>query len=83
MKAQLDAELDTPDGPWLERLWRLIDYQVRARRERAIERRVGAARFPVHKTLDTFDFDFQTGVDRDQILSLATLRWLDSRQSIL
>jgi len=84
MKAQLDAELAHPgnDG-WLDRLWRLVDAQLRARRERAIDRRLKAARFPAYKGLDTYDFDFQTGADRDQILGLATLRWLQSRQSIL
>lgn len=84
MGVQLDTELDnTDDDTWLERLWRLLDAQRRARRERAIERRIKAARFPAAKTLDTFDFDFQTGVDRDQILNLASLAWLERRQSIL
>ena len=84
MKAQLDRELESAcDDSWLERVWRLLDAQVRARRERAIERRIASARFPSRKTLDGFDFDFQTGVDRDQILSLATLGWLERRQSIL
>ncbi len=84
MKDQLAVELDSDDGePWLEKLWRLVDAQLRARRERAIERRLKAARFPARKTLDSFDFDFQTGVDRGQILSLASLRWLERRQSIL
>ena len=84
MKAQLDAELDN-DAPddWLGRLWRLVDAQLRARRERAIERRIKAARFPSQKNLSTFDFDFQTGVDRDQIMHLATLDWLKRRQSLL
>lgn len=84
MKAQLDVELDddTP-GEWLDRLWRLLDAQLRARRQRAIERRIKNARFPAHKTLDTFDFSFQTGVDRDQIMHLATLDWLERRQSLL
>lgn len=83
MKAQLDAELDRPDDAWLERVWRLVEAQLRARRERGIDRRIKAARFPAHKTLDGYDFDFQSGVDRDQILGLATLRWLEARQSIL
>ncbi len=84
MRAQFDLEVDdTSEEPWLERLWRLVDAQLRARRERAMARRIKAARFPAHKTLDAFDFNFQTGVDRDQLFSLATLDWLDRRQSVL
>lgn len=84
MKAQLEDELENDDSDaWLDRVWRIVDAQLRARRERAIERRIKAARFPAHKTLDTFDFDFQTGVDRDQIMHLATLDWLERRQSLL
>lgn len=84
MKAQLEIELqsDAPDA-WLDRLWRLVDVQLRKRRERAIERRINAAGFPAPKTLDTFDFDFQCGVDRDQIMQLATLDWLERKQNIL
>jgi len=84
MSAQLDIELgNAEEQPWLERFARLLEAQLRARRERGIERRLNAARFPAPKTLDSFDFDFQTGVDRDQILHLATLDWLVRRQSIL
>ncbi len=84
MSAQLEVELGNPEEkPWLERLARLLDAQLRGRRERSIARRITNARFPAPKTLDAFDFDFQTGVDRDQILHLATLDWLAHRQSIL
>ncbi len=83
MRAQLDRELDVTDGDWLERVWRLVEAQLRGRRERAIERRVRDANFPAIKTLDAFDFDFQTGVDRNQILHLATLEWLVQHRSIL
>lgn len=84
MSAQLDLELeDDQELHWLDRVLRLVEAQLHSRRERGIERRVKVARFPVTKTLDSFDFGFQTGVDKGQILSLATLDWLKRRQSIL
>ena len=49
----------------------LISLEVSGRRERRIERRVKDARFPILKTLDTFDFSAQPGLDRDLILDLA------------
>lgn len=84
MKAALEEELlRDANEPWLDRLWRIVDAQRRARQERAIARRIHEAGFPASKTLDGFDFDFQTGVDKDQILHLATLDWLQRRKSIL
>jgi DNA replication protein DnaC len=83
MKTQLERELAQGDSHWLDRVGRLLEAQRRARRERAIERRIDEARFPAPKSLDNFDFDFQTGVDRDQILHLATLDWLARRESLL
>jgi len=84
MSVELERQLDDgSDLHWLERFERLLTAQVRGRRERAIERRVTQAKFPAIKTLDNFDFDFQSGVDRSEILHLATLDWLDRRRSIL
>lgn len=84
MLEQLDREVESnSDDHWIERLARLFNAQLRARRERGIERRIKAARFPATKSLDNFDFDFQTGVRKDQILNLATLEWLRNGDSIL
>ena len=51
--------------------------------ERRIERRVKTARFPDMPTLQTFDFDFQSGIDRDLVLDLATLAWVDRNEDLI
>lgn len=51
--------------------------------ERRIERRVKAARFPDMPTLESFDFDFQTGIDRELVMDLATLAWVDRKEDLL
>lgn len=38
-----------------------------------IERRIKESKLPERKLLADFDFDFQTGVDKQQIMELATL----------
>lgn len=67
----------------LDVLTRLLETEVNARRERGIASRITRARFPAPKTLEEFDFAFQTGVDRGEIERLATLSWLERRQSLV
>lgn len=86
MREQLDRELADapPDGDTrTEFLWRLLDAQVRARRERAVARRIHAAKLPADKTLDGFDFDFQPELDRERVLQLATMDFVRKGQNIL
>jgi len=64
-------------------LWRLVEPQIHARRERATERRLTAARFPAHKSLDNFDFKFQPTLDRERVLELATLDFVRRGQNLL
>jgi len=51
--------------------------------ERRIERRTKAARFPDMPTLECFDFEFQTGVDRDLVMDLAQLAWVDRKEDLI
>lgn len=48
----------------------LARLEVTGRRERRIQRRIKEARFPMLKTLDGFDFEAQSGLDRDEMLEL-------------
>ena len=45
-------------------LLRLVEREMLEREQRAAERRIRAAKFPVLKTLDTFDFKAQPGIYR-------------------
>jgi DNA replication protein DnaC len=49
----------------------LMSLEVQQRREKRIQRRINEARFPMLKTLDTFDFATQRAVDREALLELA------------
>jgi len=48
----------------------IASFEVTQRRERRIQRRLRDARFPVLKTLDSFDFKAQPGLDKDEVLEL-------------
>ena len=44
--------------------------------------RIKAARFPARKTLEDFDFTFQTSLRRDTVLHLGQLDFLAGRENV-
>ena len=65
----------------------VLDYlfeQERKHREAvAIERRMKSAGFPVKKTLEEFDFEFQSSIDKKVIEDLATLRFIHNAENVV
>ena len=80
---QAALETPTPNDDRLLWLWRLLEPQVRQRVESRIERRVREARLPERKTFEAFDFPFQPSLDRNLIMELATLRFIDQGRNVL
>lgn len=62
---------------------RVLRSEVDQRTERRIARRIDACKLPDRPTLQTFDFDFQTGVNRDLVMDLATLAWVDHKEDLV
>lgn len=86
MAAALDEELARAareTTPCAEVLERLLALEAGALTERQIERRIRDAKLPERKLLADFDFDFQTGVDKKQILELATLGFAERSQGVI
>lgn len=69
--------------PGTELLERLLAMEANALTERQIERRIKEAKLPERKLLADFDFVFQTGVDKRQIMDLATLSFAGRRQGLI
>jgi DNA replication protein DnaC len=67
----------------LDWLSELLERELDARRERAIERRIEGAGFPELKTLEGFDWDFNRKVDRGKIEHLAQLDFVRQRRITL
>ena len=72
-----------PETSRLEWLWAVLEPQLRARVESRIERRIRESRLPARKTLAEFDFDFQKDLDRDLVLELATLGFVEVGWNLL
>jgi len=64
-------------------LAQLTELELIERERRASERRLKAARFPGHKTLDTFDFTAQPSINKVLVGELARSIYLDHRENIL
>jgi len=56
--------------------------EARARFSRLVERRIKAARIPVKKTLDSFDFNHPKKINREQILRLFELDFVEKKTNV-
>ena len=61
----------------------LLAEEAAATRNRRLAARLRFAHFPVRRTLDQFDFDFQPSVDRKLVADLASLRFVTEGTPIL
>jgi DNA replication protein DnaC len=83
-KALLAAlESPSPGDDRLAWLWRLLEPQINRRIEGRFERRLRESRLPARKTFAQFDFPFQPELDRDLVMELATLRFVEQGKNIL
>src|SRR5918997_320686 len=64
-------------------LLRLVELEVLDRERRATERRIKAAKFPVTKSLDTFDFLAIPSLNKKLVVELARCEWIGRRENVL
>jgi len=75
---------ERPGRPRPDRTPRAASAQeVHALTERRVERRIREAKLPERKLFADFDFDFQTGVDKRQIMDLASLDFARRKQGVI
>ena len=64
-------------------LTRLSEREMIERDRRKVERRIKAARFPVVKSLDSFDFSAIPKLNKMQVLELARCEWIERRENVI
>lgn len=64
-------------------LLQLCELELLERERKAAARRLKAANFPNHKTLDSFDFAAQPSVNKVQVSELLRCEYIDRRETIL
>jgi DNA replication protein DnaC len=62
-------------------LLRLSELEVAARSANALQTRIRAAGFPVHKDFDTFDFATVPGLNKLKVLEMARGEWIAERSN--
>ena len=64
-------------------LLQLCELELIERERRAAERRLKAAKFPTHKTLEEFDFKAQPSINKVLVAELMRGEYIDKRENIL
>ena len=64
-------------------LLRLTERELIEREQRAAQRRIKSAKFPVLKTLENFDFAAQPAINETLVRQLASGEYLDARENVL
>ena len=64
-------------------LLRLCELERIDRERRMMERRIRAARFPVIKSFDTFDFAAVPGLNKVLVLELTRCEWVTQRENVI
>jgi DNA replication protein DnaC len=87
MAAALEQQRNTPamqDLPFEDRLALLVDHERQAREARRVNRLLKAARLKAGEaSIEDVDFRASRGLDRRQILSLASCDWVAKAQNLL
>ena len=86
LAAALDVRLIEARGNHLEHeefLELLLADELAVRSSRLVERRVRAAMFREVKSLDEFDFSFNTSIKRKQVFDLATCKFVRDKADVL
>lgn len=86
IRAYLPNYLDDIKGSevsLLDSLLELTSKEIEFKDYRASIANVKVAGFPFEKTLDSFDFTFQPSINKNLIMDLATLRFIDNAENIL
>lgn len=66
-----------------EGLLKLSNYEIDYKSMNASKAMVKAAAFPFVKTIEDYDFTFQPGINKQEILELATLRFMENAENVV
>lgn len=86
MAERLEEFLANPNSEidgFLNFLDELISEEMSFKEQKSLERRIRSAKFPVIKSLDSFEFDFQPSINKAKIDELSTLKFIEDRENVI
>lgn len=79
----IDNVTSMEDYTVLDALLELTDSEIAFRDERAKRINIVVSSFPYQKTIKDFDFSYQVSINKEKILDLASLRFMDKKENII
>jgi DNA replication protein DnaC len=76
-------EATTRELSYADFLDAVLGEEVASKREKNVAMRTNLARFPFVKTLDAFEFGYQPSLDKKQVQTLATCRFIEHGENLL
>ena len=80
LEAVLSKRKSRVDVQWLSEL---LEIELDARKDKAVERRIKRADFPERRSLEQFDWNFNKKIPREKIEELAELKFIDKNEIAL
>jgi DNA replication protein DnaC len=80
--AALAQQAAAEQWPPVDYLARLVEGELQRRQDRALQRRLKAARFPLLKTLEQFQWTWPKKINRLQVQQLFRLQFLDTHTNV-
>lgn len=81
--AALAQQAAAEQWPPVDYLARLVEGELQRRQDRALERRLKAARLPLLKTLEQFQWNWPKKINRLQVQQVFRLQFLDSHTHVI
>lgn len=81
--AEITKTAETESWSYLALLDRLLEEEVAQKNQRRIDRALKLSGLPYIKTIDEFDFAFQSGVNRQQVMNLFDLSFMERKENII
>ncbi len=79
----LAREAEERNFSYEEYLLALLESESQTREENQRQRRLKQAKFPVQKTLDTYDFSLMPSLNRNRFITLAKGEFVDKKENII
>lgn len=77
------GKISKEDFTLTDALYELTEKEIEYRDERASQIQITVSAFPYKKEIEDFDFDYQPSINKNEILELNTMGFLDRKENIL